>query len=293
METLQMEIKQSNIGLSINEIKLLDEPNEANPDEQPVKKTRGRKNTGKYVSYEEACEFIKGELIQSRSKYFEWFDRHKPKDIPRFPYRIYHKEWIGWNEYLGNNNTFGTHNVGKWRSYEEAMMYVHTLDIINYTQWIECCKADKIPDDIPSRPDLIYPKWRTWNHWLGNKVAEAIEAKREADGRIQIYYIIHEVGVPENVLTFGIEPNGLSGLKDRWDRERFTIIRAFWYDRNEAEYINNVVGNLSSQYLGEDRQRIVPNFWEVIYYLEQKLDRANLKNVQQTSSDIKRTIDIL
>lgn len=280
-----------NLGLSIAEIKLLEEPIEVTPKPE-TKSNRGRQKSGKYVDYNEASEFIKGEMIPSRTKYYEWWDRHKPKDIPKFAHRIYRNEWKGWNEFLGNDNTFGIHNVSRWRPYEEAMMYVHSLSLTSYAQWMEYCKEDKIPKDIPARPDTVYPKWRTWKHWLGNKAIEAIEAKREAEGRTQVYYIIHEQGVPENVLTFGLEPNGVRGLKDRWDREQFTIIRAFWYDRNEAEYVTNVVNSLSVKYLGEDRQRIVPNYWEIIYYLEQKLDRINLRSAYQTSAELKRTGEI-
>ena len=98
-----------NMGLSIEEIKLLDEPNGAI--EETDKKRRGRQKTGKYVDYEEASAFVKGELINSRTKYYEWWDRHKPKDIPKFAHRAYRHEWKGWNAFLGNENSFGIHNI--------------------------------------------------------------------------------------------------------------------------------------------------------------------------------------
>ena len=278
--------KQPITGLSISEIQLFEEPQEGLVN-YPGKKKRGRQKTDKYVSYDEASAFIKGELIQSRDKYYEWFDRHKPKDIPKYPYRIYQHEWQGWNSFLGNTNTFGLHNSGKWRPYEEAMMFVHSQGLASYAEWTEYCKSGNLPADIPPRPDLTYTKWRTWNHWLGNKYIEALEAKRQAEGKTQIYYIIHEPGTPENVLTFGIEPAGVSGFREKWEREHFTIIRAFWYDRNEADYINAVVAQLSSTYQGDEKQRIVPNFWEVVYYLEQKLDRVNLKLAYQTTSELR------
>ncbi len=274
-------------GLSIHEIKLFEEPIAVEP--PPEKKKRGRKSSGKYVSFTEARAFIRGELIQSRTKYFEWWARNKPSDIPRFPYRIYAKEWVSWNDFLGNNNnSFGHHNVAKWRPYDEAMMFVHLLEIESYTKWLEYCKSGNLPSDIPSRPDLVYTtRWRTWNHWLGNRATEAIDAKREAEGRTQVYFIVHETGTPENVLTFGIEPSGVSGFKARWERDNFNIIRIFWYDRNEAEYINKVVNHFSSVYLGEDRQRIVPNFWEIVYYLEQRLEKIDINKAFQTSASLR------
>lgn len=284
------EIKINSEGLTIEEIKLLDEPLPGIP--KPPKPTiapRGRRKSGKYVEFQLAKEFVQGELIQSRNKYEEWFSRHKPKDIPRFPHRIYESEWKGWNDFLGNSNTFGTDNVRSWRPYEEALKYVHTLFLTSYPKWIEHCKDGNLPKDIPTRPDLVYANWRTWNHWLGNKPLEAIEAQRDADKRSQVYYIIHEQGLPENILTFGIDPAGASSFKQKWDREHFDIIRVFWYDRDEAEYINKVVSSLSSSYLGDDKQRVVPNFWEIVYYLEQKLDRVNLQKTTQLKEKINNT----
>jgi hypothetical protein len=270
------DIKINSDGLTLEELKLLDEPLPGII--KPIKPTnRGRKKSGKYVEYLVAKDFVRGELIQSRAAYEEWWSRHKPKDIPRFPHRIYVSEWIGWNEFLGNSNIFGIHNLRNWRPYEEAIKFIHSLQIVSYAKWMEQCKDGKLPNDIPTRPDLVYAKWRTWNHWLGNRPIEAIEAQRAIDKRSQVYYIIHEHGLPENILTFGMDTMGVASFKQKWEREHFTIIRAFWYDRDEAEYISNVVNSLSVSYLGDDRQRIVPNFWEIVYHLEQKLDRVNLQ----------------
>ena len=34
--------------------------------------------------------------------------------------------------------------------------------------WLEFCKSENKPADIPERPDLAYPKeWKGWAHWLG------------------------------------------------------------------------------------------------------------------------------
>lgn len=282
------EIKINNEGLTSEEIRALEEPlpSVTPPRTNASDHNRGRKRSGKYVEFEDAKEFVQGELIQSRKAYEEWWTRHKPKDIPRFPHRIYSTVWKGWNDYLGNQNTFGIHNSRNWRPYAEAVKYVHTLQLSSYANWIAFCKRGEVPDDIPTRPDLVYSKWRTWNHWLGNKRIEALEAQREADKQSQVYYIIHEPGMPENILTFGIDPAGAASFKNRWDREKFNIVRAFWYDRDESAYINNVVQSLSTSYMGDEYQRVVPNFWEIIYYLEQKLDRVNMQKTYEISKEV-------
>jgi len=256
--------------MSLDEIKNLEEPIYM----PPLQKHRGRPKNENYIPFEEAREFIRGEMIPSRNKFHEWWERNKPKAIPRFPYRVYTTEWISWNDFLGTDNEFGV-RVGKnWRQIDEAAMWVHTLKIESYGKWLEYCKDNTLPADIPARPDLVYASWKTWNHWLGNKPVEAMEAVREAQ-KIQIYYIIHEPGVPENVLNFGIDTIGPSSFKDRWQREHFTIVKLFWYDPAEALEVKKVVEYFSTPYLGDERQRIVPNVWEIVWYLQMRLDMIN------------------
>lgn len=232
----------------------------------------GRPKNTNYISYAEAREFVVDELIPSRNKYLEWWDRNKPKSIPRFPYRVYKNEWIGWNEFLGNDNEFGL-NVGRaWRPLEEAVVWVHKLKIESYTKWMEYARTNTLPNDIPARPDLVYSSWKTWMHWLGNRPIEALNVIKEAQ-KIQIYYIIHERDVPENVFTFGVETMGQTALKERWERENFDIVRLFWYEADKLPEIKRILDGLSSTYLGLDKQRICPNVWEINYYLELTLQR--------------------
>lgn len=242
--------------------------------ESAVRGKPGRKRNENWLSWDEAKEFIRSEMIPSRSKYAEWWDRNKPKALPRFPYRVYTKEWKGWNDFLGNENEFQK-NTKNWRPLDEAVLLVHKLKIESSSQWMEWCKmqrkAGTMPKDIPARPDLVYDKWRSWNHWLGNKPAEALEAKQQAQ-RVAIYYITHDKSVPENVFDFGVEMGGISALKDRWEREHFDIVKLFWYDQSKGNTIKQLVDALSVPYLGYDRQRVTPNVWELIWMLQVHLD---------------------
>ncbi len=255
--------------MDLDEIKNLEEPIYQPLDHKP----KGRPKNENYLSYAEAREFIRGELIPSRNKYLEWWERNKPKSIPRFPYRVY-KEWTSWNDFLGNDNEFGLKVAKTWRSLEDAVQWVHKQKIESYTKWMEFCKEHReiLPDDIPCRPDLVYPGWKTWNHWLGNRPVEMLEVAREA-AKTQIYYIIHDTSVPENVFTFGVEPGGSLAFKERWEREKFDIIRIFWHEPAQADQVKKIIEALSSPYLGNDKQRICPNFWELNYYLEITLQR--------------------
>jgi hypothetical protein len=238
------------------------------------KKKRGRPKNENFLSWEEAREFMRDEMIPSRGKFFEWWDRNKPKAIPRFPYRVYGNEWTSWNDFLGTNNKFNEKINIKWRPVEEAILWVHTLKLTSYSEWINYCRENTLPEDIPARPELVYDNWKSWNHWLGNKPADLIEAKKEAQ-KVQIYYIIHEQGVPENVLTFGIETMGPTVLKERWEREKFDVVKLFWYDATRAPVVKQVVEMLSSPYLGVEKQRIVPNIYEIIWHLQMQLEAIN------------------
>lgn len=252
---------------------LLDEP--AGPEASlKEKKKRGRPKNENYLGWDDAREFIRSELLPSRGKFYEWWDRNKPKAIPRFPYRVYKDEWVSWNDFLGTNNKFNEKIGTKWRPLDEATMWVHKLKLTSFAEWMAYCRETELPEDIPTRPELVYDGWKSWNHWLGNRPVEAIQAKQEAQ-KIQVYYLIREQGAPENVITFGVDSMGLTSLKERWDREKFDVVRVFWYDPLRSAVIKQIVENLSSQYLGQDRTRIVPNVYEIIWHLQMQMEAIN------------------
>lgn len=239
-------------------------------------KKRGRPKNENYLPWDEAREFIRGELIPSRGKFFEWWERNKPKAIPRFPYRVYQAEWVSWNDFLGTNNKFNEKMGTKWRTLLEATAFTHTLKLKSQQEWMDWCKEDgNLPEDIPARPDLVYGEWRTWGHWLGNRPVEAIQAKKDIQ-RVQVYYIIHHPDAPGNVLNFGVEPLGIPALKERWEREKFDVVKMYWHDPQKAEIVRRAVDALSTPWRDAERERIVPNVWELLWHLSQHLDTVKI-----------------
>lgn len=240
------------------------------------RKKPGRAKNANYLPWAEAKEYIQSEMIPSRGKYMEWWDRNQPKTIPRFPYRVYtdENEWVSWNDFLGNQNKFNAKIGTRWRPFAEANKWALGLGIKTQAQWFDFCKTDgKLPADIPARPDLVYEIWRSWNHWLGNRPVEAIQAAQEV-AKIQVYYIIHESHNHQNILTFGVEPLGPTALKARWEREQFNVVRMYWYDSTKAAVIREIVDAFSTPYQGSERQRLVTNQWEIVYNLEMHLDQV-------------------
>lgn len=255
--------------------KLLDEYGDEIEPPKERKPRAGRPRNANFLPWEEAREFVRGEMIPSRGKFQEWWDRNKPKTIPRYPYRVY-KEWTNWNDFLGNSNAFNEKIGTKWLPLEEAVPKIHALKLKSYQEWMEWAKVPgNLPENIPARPDLVYDKWRSWNHWLGNKIAEVVKVQQEAQ-KSQVYYIIHETDVPGNVLTFGVEQGGISALKERWEYEKFDVIRMFWFDPSKAGLLKQIVDTTTSSYLGNEYQRIAPNAWETIYHLSLHLEQVRL-----------------
>jgi crotonobetainyl-CoA:carnitine CoA-transferase CaiB-like acyl-CoA transferase len=59
----------------------------------------------------------------------------------------------------------------KFKPYEEAKKFVHSLNLKSQREWIQFCKSDKKPSDIPSLPEVYYRTkgWINYSHWLLDK----------------------------------------------------------------------------------------------------------------------------
>src|SRR3989304_4263257 len=57
----------------------------------------------------------------------------------------------------------------KFRSFEEARKFVHSLNLKNQKEWLDYCKSGKKPDDIPAHPAGKYKKkgWEGFGNWIG------------------------------------------------------------------------------------------------------------------------------
>ena len=243
---------------------------------------KGRSNPDQ-LPFAEAREYIRSEMIESRSNFEKWWQRNQPKTISRFPYRAYEKKgWISWNDFLGVDNKFVGKKIAKWRHFDDAVKWVHMLRVETQADWNRFAKTVDKPQDIPHRPDLVYAKWVSWNHWLGNKPSERIKVAEENHG---IFYIILELGFPENVLTYGVEQGGLTSLKNRWEREQYKIIKFFKYRKDKGDEIMKIVNSLTTEYQGHPKQRITPNIWEVIWYIQMHLDIISNLSVDQPTKN--------
>ncbi len=131
----------------------------------------GYNKKDKYLSFEEARKFVRALGFKTAR---EWqlycigkvkkLDL-KPDNIPRSPDQVYRRDgWKSWNNWLKNGTGL--------RSFEEAKLFVQTLNLAHRNEWQKYCIGEiegleKKPHDIPRNPDLRYRKdWINWNDWL-------------------------------------------------------------------------------------------------------------------------------
>jgi superfamily II DNA or RNA helicase len=56
----------------------------------------------------------------------------------------------------------------KFRSFQDARAFAHTLNLKSSSSWVEFCTSGKRPSDIPSNPQFTYSlDWQGWRDWLG------------------------------------------------------------------------------------------------------------------------------
>lgn len=187
-----------------------------------VKRGRGRPRLN--YEFEEAVQIIRKENLRSMGQYLKWWDLHTPSKLPKRPDRAYEKDWKGWGYFLGNYNEFPFIKK-KYRSYEDARDYAQQLKFTSVVQWHEFAKSGKKPNDIPSRPDVVYQKnnkWHTWSEFLGTRIEIVLE---QAKNKKKYFYIAKYPDSPHGVFYFGITTSKENLKKDH----SFQVFRMYDY----------------------------------------------------------------
>lgn len=233
------------------------------------------------LPFEEAREFVRKECIGSRKQYNEWHKANKPKKIPRFPNRAYEAEWEGWNDFLGNENSFDNKKK-PYRPFVEAMAWAHRLGLKGQKEWLEYVNENRetFPEDIPTRPDVVYDDWLSWMHWLGNRPREKVEAAQKVEKESAIFYCIQEKQYADHstIFTFGIEKGGVSALKENWEMTKsFNVVRMFQHDPNYMEEVQRIIDAHSTPYYGATKVRICPNVNQLLFDVSNYLMLAQIR----------------
>lgn len=219
-------------------------------------------------TFTEARILARGEVLTSYQKYIDWWDLNKPSRMPRRPDRAYEKEFLTWNDFLGNSNVFPTKRI-KLRPFVEARVFAQRLKLKNKAEWIRYARDDKSkPNDIPARPDLDYRKsgeWYTWADFLGYKVTHKLTAIHESNN---IFFILSYSDTPLNVYRFGVTNGGMSALREEQRKVGFKIVKAF---ECESQFQwHNIIRQSCYEYDKSmiDNVYVVPNFYDTLDDLE-------------------------
>lgn len=231
-------------------------------------KKRGRKRT--CYTYEEASQIVKMEGISSSKEYEKWWRLNRPCRMPKRPDRAYKNYKFKWSHFLGVVNKFPTKKI-KFRSFEECKSYAKSLNLNNMTEWFKYCKSGNKPNDIPTRPDIVYRKkqeWLSWKDFLGYDVTDKVQKLIKAQRRI--FYIIKFMDRPQNVYKFGITNTDIEKIKSSAILDNFKIIKLFYADDLQFDWSKKLSNNLSAYTYGENDEYIVPNIAQVISFFSTK-----------------------
>jgi hypothetical protein len=132
---------------------------------RPFEEARAFVHTLKLKGVDEWYKFCRGQLPEKGMR---------PIDIPAHPNQTYAKSgWLGMGDWLGSGTI--ANSKKKFRSFEEARAFVHSLNLKNSDEWRKFCtnqlpEKGMRPPDIPSNPNYNYAKsgWKGMGDWLGN-----------------------------------------------------------------------------------------------------------------------------
>lgn len=142
----------------------------------------GKLNTKRWVTLDVAQSIIaKLPHVNTRDKYWRWWEKEQPKFMPKYPNRTY-PDWITWNDFLQNDNSFEKELSRKrkiTRPYWEAVRWVQAQRYKTADEYI--AKYDEeVPKDIPKQPNTFYKtEWQGWGTFLGTNIRSRIMSKSE------------------------------------------------------------------------------------------------------------------
>lgn len=174
-----------------------------------------------FITYEPAKQIVQEANLQTRDQFWAW---HKENDIlymPRFPNAHYKKDWIGWNDFLGNDNVFDKELPFKrkqktlnYRNYWDAVRFSQAIaakeNITNAQEWLDKYNDLNLPEDIPRRPEQVphYTEF-SWKVWLGKDIQSKVETGKNEVAIICFHRVI---GEPANVLQMKVWKDGFHSM---------------------------------------------------------------------------------
>lgn len=231
-----------------------------------IKRGRGRPRIN--YSYSEAKAMIRSEGLSSKYDYDKWWKYNMPSRIPKRPDTAYKNENFSWFDFLGSKNKFPMTRIS-YLSYQDAKSFAQQLGFRNKVEWLQFAKSDKKPENIPSRPDVIYRKtleWNTWREFLGydlhKKHEQLIISKQN------ILYIIKLKNKPYNVYKFGSGIDVKNKLLELQNNNTIRIVKMFNLPTINENWMEKIEHLLSDYFYGEEMEFVVENIAILISNLD-------------------------
>ena len=125
-----------------------------------------------FWNYENARAFVKKLGLKGRSDWQSYCaSGEKPPQLPSHLHKIYKSNWYGYADFFGNGDK--SPRLTGYRSFDDAKKFAQSLGLKTYIEWINYCKTDKKPADIPREIATYYKnEWKGVGDFLGTgKVA--------------------------------------------------------------------------------------------------------------------------
>lgn len=233
----------------------------------------GAKN--RYLPYSFAKTFVQSNNIRTREHYQKWLYEEEICFLTLNPQKYYKEEWIGWNDYLGNNNSSVRARIERTKEYSKNMLPFWDATALaqkiclenNLTtsrMYRDYHKAHNLTQ-IPGAPDSFYKDlWLGWDSWLGKNLAARVQVQQYQE---QYLLIIRH---PEsNVYQFYTTTGGKDDARKVLSDETLVLVKAYISSLSLRGEIDTIVEENSSEY--DENTRFCTNINSIIYSLDTML----------------------
>jgi len=215
--------------------------------------------------------------VTSGIKYRKWIKETNSTFMPLHPERIYAD--FTWNAFLNTNNESPFDMVARvrctkvpardmWEAIKWTQQYCHENLITTQHQWQKQYDDEKIPKDIPKNPHIDYGKdFPGYPVWVGKKTISIVDAQTNVNG---VLTLLHVTGNPPNVVNIKVWTNGLSDLRNNWNKQtEYDKVYGTWkYERERMQWVDQTLANLGHN---RDGYWIIPNMNALLWELNTEL----------------------
>lgn len=246
------------------------------PGPKPGKPNRFKRKGLDFLPYSIAKIYIQtipNPPPQTIKEYLSWYKSNKPYFMPYNPRSVYSKEWVSWNDFLGNTNSFEDNYK---RKHEYSQRILPFWEAVYLTQKLAkehgfttaagyrtFHKANPtLVSQLPLAPNMFYEKeWIGWPTWLGKKVAQQVLPIQNME---QYFFIVqHDI----EYFSFHITTEGKDEARTILSSSPGAkLIKAYVYEESVHGQLERIIEENSEEY--EESTRFCSNINDIIYLVD-------------------------